>query len=111
MVKNNQVQVCDDVLHMLFSTARDVDNESFHIIWKSNHHDRELAFNTDHDTAHDNTDNNHCPTYQVHQSLYYIYGVDTDCDHDHMFLQYDECVNMIFPSSHLWKQVSENDYK
>ena len=54
MVKNNQVKVCDDVLCILvsdiYSTAGDVDYESFYITMKSNYHDcddaRELAFDT-----------------------------------------------------------------
>ena len=61
----------------------------------------------DRDTAHDQ---NQHPTYQVHQSLYYIYGVDTNCDHDHMLLQYNERDNMIFLFSLLWKPVSVNNY-
>ena len=65
IVKNNQVQVCDDVLHTLVddihSTAGDVDYidyESFHITLKSNYHDRddvcESVFDTKHKTACDN---------------------------------------------------------
>ena len=42
----------------------------------------------------------------MHQSLFYIYGVDTDCDHDHMLLQYNECNKMTFLFPLLWKQVS-----
>ena len=43
MVKNNQVHVCDNVLHMLddgiYNTSRDVDYKPFHIIPESNYHD------------------------------------------------------------------------
>ena len=91
MVKNNQVQVCDDVLHMvvdgIYSTAGDVDYESFHIALQSNYHRcddaHELAFDTKHETARNN---NQHTTYQVHQSLFYNYGVDTDGEHDHILL-------------------------
>ena len=59
IVMNNHVQVCDDVHHMLvdgiYSTADDVDYESFHIILKSNYYDYdnacELTFDTNHDTV------------------------------------------------------------
>ena len=57
---------------------------------KSNYYDhdndRELVFDTKDDTARDNSK---CTTYQVHRSLFHIYGVDTDYDHDHdhMLLQ------------------------
>ena len=61
----------------------------------------------DHNTARDN---NQYPTYQVHKSLFYIYGIDTDCDYDHMLLRYNECNNMICRFSLLWKQVSKNNY-
>ena len=124
MVKNNQIQVYDGVLHMLvdgiystggdvdcesfqymlvngiYSTGGDVDCESFHIVLKSNYHDwddaQELAFVTKYKTSHDN---NQCTTYQVHQSLFYNYGVDTDSHHDHILPRYkdDKCNNMIFP--------------
>ena len=55
MVKNNQVQVCDEFLHVLvediYSTAGD-------IVLKPNYHDCddacELAFDTKHKTARDN---------------------------------------------------------
>ena len=114
MVKNNQVQVCDDVLRMLFdgiySTTGDVDYKSFHINLKSNHHDHdntcELVFDTEHNKARDN---NQCTTYQVHQSLFYIYWIDTNCDHDHMFLQCNDNKynNMIFLFPLLWEQVSK----
>ena len=62
-------------------------DESFQLILKPHYHDRELAFDTNYDTAHNN---NQRPTYQVHKFLYVIYGVDTD--------------------SLLWKQGSKNDY-
>ena len=62
----------------IYSTVGDVDYESFHIALKSKYHGRddahELAFDTKHKTARDN---NQCTTYQVHQSLFYNYGVDT----------------------------------
>ena len=68
------------------------------------HHDCDLAFVLDHDTA---CDNKQRPTYRVHQYLFYIYGVDIDCDHDHMLvcmlLQYNECNDMTFPFPLLWK--------
>ena len=63
MVKNNQILVRDDVLHMLVdgihNIAGDDNYESFHPILKSNYHDRdnasELAFDT---KVHDYSNNN-----------------------------------------------------
>ena len=83
MVASNQVHVCDDVLYMLdnsiYNTPHDVDYKPFHIIPESNYHHRALAFNTNYNTERDN---NHRPAYQVHQSLFYIYGADIGCDHN-----------------------------
>ena len=61
-VKDNQVQVCDDDLHMLvdgtYSTVGDINNESFYIARKYNYHGHddacEPAFDTKHKTVRDN---------------------------------------------------------
>ena len=101
MVKDNQVQVCDDDLHMLidgtYNTAGDIDYELFHIALKSNYHGwndvRELVFDTNYKTARDN---NQRTTYKVHQSLLSNHGVDTDGDHDYILLlcKYNKCVKI-----------------
>ena len=75
MVKNNQVQVCDDALRMfvdgIYSTAGDVDYGSFYIVLKSNYYGCDdahgLAFDTKHKTARNY---NHHTTYKVYQSLF-----------------------------------------
>ena len=54
----------------IYSTAGDVDYESFHIVLKYHYHGRddarELAFDIKYNIARDN---NQRTTYQVHQSL------------------------------------------
>ena len=83
----------------------DVDDNNFGLdLPCSNNHDCDNACELAFDTKHKTVDDNRRTTYQVHQPLFYSYGIDSDGDHDHKLLQCkdNECKNMI---PFLWKQA------